>query len=263
MLYGYSQSPLNDANGASPWSSYNDPAMVGLFPAAALLYRQGHVAPAKTTYCLQFDRDQLYFKSPDPPHCAAVRTLLETSRLTIGLPETKELPWLKPTKPAADVKVVTDPNQDFIPAGQTFVQSDTGELTRDWRKGIQTIDTPKSQAAQGWIGGETVQLKDVEFKLKTPKAVVAVQALDGNPLASSKKLFITAVARVMPSAGNKTPFLSEPIEGTITVRAPAGLTLVPLKPDGTEGAAIATTYADGKYTITLSKPIVTHWYVMK
>lgn len=263
MIYGYSQTPLNDMDGASPWSSFNDPGMMGVMPAAALLFRQGHVAQAKTTYCLQFDREQLYFKSPDPARCAAVRTLLETSRLTIGLPETKELPWLKPATPGPDVKVTSDPNQDFIPPGQTFVQSDTGELKRDWRKGIQTIDTPKTQAAQGWLGGETVQLKDVELKLQTPKALVAVQSLDGSPVASSKKLLLTVMARVMLSANNKPPFLSEPVEGVITLRAPAGLTLSPLKPDGTEGAAVAAPYADGKYTIALSKPIVTHWYLLK
>lgn len=263
MIYGYSQTPLNEMDGASPWSSFNDPAMMGVMPAAALLYRQGHVAPAKTTYCLQFDREQLYFKGPNPNTSAAVRTLLETSRLTIGLPETKELPWLKPAKPGPDVKVVTDPNQDFIPPDQTFVQSDTGEVKRDWRKGVQTIDTPRSQAVQGFIGGDTVQLKDVEVKLRTPKAVVAVQSLDGSPLASSKKLLITVMARVILSANGKPPFLSEPIEGTIAVRAPAGLTLVPLKPDGSEGAPIAAPYADGRYTLTLGKPLVSHWFLLK
>ena len=133
-------------------------------PAAALLYRQGHVSPAKTTYCLMLDPSQLFDRALNPDTSATIRTLAEQSRLTIGMPRVKELPWLKPTKPSSDATIVTDPDHDFIPEGQSFVRSDTGELTRDWEQGIQTIDTPRTQAVSGWIGGKTLKTRDATFE---------------------------------------------------------------------------------------------------
>ena len=77
---------------------------------------------------------------------ATIRTLIEQSQLTIGMPAVKELPWLKPSETPGDVNVVTDPDHDHIPAGATEVRSDTGELARNWTEGVQTIDTPRTQA---------------------------------------------------------------------------------------------------------------------
>ena len=76
---------------------------------------------------------------------------------------------MKPAEPSGDMTIVTDPQHDFIPAGQSGVTSDTGELTRNWKEGIETIDTPKTKAVSGWIGGKTLKLKDASFESSTGK----------------------------------------------------------------------------------------------
>ncbi|MBI5723456.1 MAG: cellulase family glycosylhydrolase [Planctomycetes bacterium] len=264
MIYNYSQSVFTKPDKPHQWSTYPDPALNGMMPAAALAFRAGQISPAKEAYCLQLSREDCYMKGLGV--VAAIRTLTERSKLTIGLPDMKELPWTKAPKPDAGYKVITDINQDFIPPGQDFVASDTGELTRNWIKGIQTIDAAKCQAAQGWIGGEAIATKNVSFKIEkeTPKAAVAVNSMDNKPIGESSKILITAIARVVTSEGGKMPLLSEPVKGSLTIKsANAGLKLVPLGGDGAELEAVPAEYKDGAYTVKLPAERGTHWFLLK
>ena len=65
-------------------------------------------------------------------------------------------------------------------------------------KGIYTINTPKTQAAMGWIGGEKLRLGDTDFEVKTRSATVVVQSLDDAPIFQSKQILISLGARAVP-----------------------------------------------------------------
>ncbi|MHB1557167.1 MAG: glycoside hydrolase family 5 protein, partial [Isosphaeraceae bacterium] len=190
MLFAYSQN-LGQPRNIEKWSTSYDPALTGVMPAAALIYRAGHVSPAKRTYCLKLDESKFFGSLVNPRTSAAIRTLAEQSKLTVAIPETRELRWLKPSRPAKNTIIVTDPNRDFLPPGGSFVQSDTGEITRDWQKGILVIDTPKSQVVSGWIGGQKIRTTDASFETRTRKAVVALSSVDGKPLADSHFILVT------------------------------------------------------------------------
>jgi hypothetical protein len=264
MIYNYAQSPLNAPGQPEEWSTFFDPALTGMMPAAALAFRQGHVSPAKTTYCLMLNQAQLFGRALNPKTSATIRTLTEQSRLTIGMPSVKELPWLKATQPPTGVSVVTDPDHDFIPAGQAFVRSDTGELLRNWKYGIQLIDTPKTQAISGWIEGKTLKTKDASFLFNNPKATVALSSLDNQPLASSRFMLITAVARAVPSPGNRMPMLSEPVAGSISLRTKTtGLQFMALRSDGRVIDRSEPTLDRETLTIQIPSARGTHWYVLK
>jgi len=208
-----------------PWCTHADPALTAIMPAAAIAFRNvggasvprvGVSAAAKKAYCVRLGRQQLYYERRSAANTAAVRTLVEQSKLTIGLPD----------------------------------------------KGIQTIDTPKTQAAQGWLGGETIELKDCTLRIKTPKATVAVTSLDDAPIALSKRLLITTVARVV-APGGKMPFLSEPVSGTLTIRSKAdGLKLFALAADGARLPTASFSHEKGEYTIRLPDGKGTHWYLL-
>ena len=92
MLFSYGQLPLAAPGQVETWSTYFDPALTGVMPAAAVAYRQGHVSPARTPYCLMLDPGQLFDRALNPKTSATIRTLTEQSKLTIGLPTVKELP---------------------------------------------------------------------------------------------------------------------------------------------------------------------------
>lgn len=260
MLYGYSQHQLGVKINGHNYSTYNDPAITGLMPAAALLYRQGHVSPAKKNYELQLSENDFFFKKQDPSTSKTIRTLMEISRIAIKMPDVSELPWLNENNVKTEnIIAISDPNKDFIPAGKDFVLSDTGELKRDWSKGIHTVDTPKSQIASGWIGGNPINLQDTSFKISTKKATVAVQSLSDEPINKSKAIFITAMARASP---DNTSFLSEPVSGDIVVSAPAGLNLFRIDALGSKSAPEQVDYIKGKYSINLDGKNATHWFIL-
>ena len=185
------------------------------------------------------------------------------SKVTIALPDVKELHWDAASTIAPGVTVVTDLQKDFIPAGQSAVRSDTGELTRRWDVGYQTIDTPRTQAAHGWIGGRQIKLAHVTLNVTTPKAAVAVTSLDSKPVAQSRRILITAIARVVASPGGRMPLLSEPVAGVLKITAPAGLTLRPLAGDGKRLAPAPAPHAGGAYTVTLPAGKGTHWFTLE
>ncbi|MGO9809558.1 MAG: hypothetical protein ACLP53_01955, partial [Isosphaeraceae bacterium] len=283
MLYNYSQmelqrpGPEEGRHRINKWSTFYDPALTGVMPAAAIAFRRGHISPARTSYCLKLSPHQLFETMLSPQqNTATIRSLIEQSRLTIGMPAVKELPWLKPSETSGDVTVVTDPDHDHIPAGAAEVRSDTGELVRNWAQGVQTIDTPRTQAVSGWIGGKALALKDASFQFNTRKAVVALSSIDDQPLSSSRFILITAVGQVRPSPATDMgkplpgrppehlPFLSEPVTGTITLRTrAAGLELLSLGPDGKVVSRATPPLEKDALAIRLPAGRGTHWYVLK
>jgi hypothetical protein len=262
MLYGYSQAPLDGYSQSNNYSTYNDPAIMGVMPTAALLFRDNHVSQAKQHYEMKLSRDDFFFKKQDPSTSKTIRTLLETSRFTVTVPEIAELPWLKnPVAKSNPATPVSDPDHDFIPTGQNFVESDTGELKRDWEKGIQTIDTVKSQVAAGNIGGEPIQLKNVTINISTKNAFAAAQSLDDEPLKSSKTIFITLMARSMPDK-DKRSFLSEPVSGSLEISARQGLKLYPINSRGEKDKAIEVNYEKGRYKLNFDQNNRYHWFLL-
>jgi len=266
MLYGYSQDGLRAAS-ASPWDSYMHPSIMGVIPAMALLYREGHVAPAKKTVVLAPAADLLFGNELSPKTSVAIRTILEKHRMVVAMPQTKLLPWLQPSKIDKDAVIIHDLNKSMLPENQDFIVSDTGEIKRDWRKGIMTINTLKSQLVMGRIGGHIIKLDDVMVKAKTPEAAIIFTSLDRKSIRTSKRILVSAVAKVAKVKLKrkwKTSYISEPVKAEITFSSiHKGLRLIALRPDGKEGQLLPLKKnKKGKYSFVLSEKDNTHWYII-
>ncbi|MDH4333602.1 MAG: hypothetical protein OEV89_13660, partial [Desulfobulbaceae bacterium] len=259
MEYAYSQVPLTSGGNPSNWHAFNDPALLATLPAAALLYRQGHVREATTTTVLALGRDNFFYRTVSAKNSVALRTAAEKGKLLIAMPKTKELPWLEPSLIPKDATICNDPDKPLLAVQAPEVVSDTGELRRNWDKGIYTINTPRTQAAMGWIGGEHIALPDAEITVTTKNATVAVQSLDGKPINRSERIMISLGARSVPAEGNKMPFSSEPVVGQLQVRAPAGLNLYRNVRQGGRREELPLAYKDGEYLITLDASLGTYW----
>ena len=260
MLYGYSQDGLR-GSGHSMWSVYNHPQSMALAPAAALLYREGHVRPAAKTVFVPLSRQQAFFEDVSERTSRTLRTMPERHRLMLGLPEVKDLPWLKPTAPPPEAETVTDLDRDFIPPGNEVV-SDTGQLRRNWIRGSFIVDTPKTQMVMGWIKDQPIRTADASFTITVPKAAVALSSLDRQPLRQSKKILISTIARMAIGADKQAR--TEPVAGTIALNSTVkGLRLVPLGSDGSRGNAIPLEARNGTYTILLPTDKQTHWFLLE
>ena len=259
MQFAYTQEPPN-RNSPSNWNSYNDPSLMATLPAAALLYRERHVAEATSTYVLDLDEATFFGQTVSPSSSPALRTAMELGKLLVAMPQAKSLPWLQRRPAPAGAVLIRDPAKALLPPDATQATSDTGELKRDWGDGVYTISTPRTRAALGWIGGRTVSLPDVDFKLATRSASVAVQSLDDKPVGASTELLVSIGTRSQPREARKGPFLVEPAAGTLTIRAPAGLKVYAL---GDGERPVSTDYRDGRYTITLDGKTPVHWLVVR
>ncbi len=263
MQYAYSQQSFDgDWVTADNWHAYNDPAMLATLPAAALLYRRGDVSEANTTYVFAPTPDTLFNKPVSPANSALLRTAMEIGKLQIAMPQTPELAWLQPGIIPSTAKVFHDPDQSLLDANASESTTDTGELKRNWKQGIYTIDTPRTQAVTGWIGGESISLGNIKVQVKTANASVVVQSLDNAPVAQSKDLLISLGTRAIPKEDDKTPFYVEPLEGTLSLQAPPGLTLFT---NGTlaQMKKLPATYVDGRYTIKFDDLQASNWLFLR
>lgn len=260
LQFAYSQQALDSRGKASNWDAFNDPGLIATLPAAALLYRRHDAQEARTNYVFAPTSEQLFDQLISPDNAVALRTAAEKGRLMIALPSVRELPWLIPSQIPANANVITDPQHPLIASNANEAVSDTGELRRNWQQGTYTIDTPRTQAAMGRIGGKAVRLTDVEIDVTTWNATVAVQSLDNNPITTSAALMISLGPRSIPDT-SYTTFRSEPVLGHLTIRAKKGLKLYKRDSDQVQNE-IPTSYADGRYHIELG-PIGTYWLFMK
>ncbi|MDT8312035.1 MAG: hypothetical protein RQ732_11355, partial [Methylophaga sp.] len=270
MLYGYSQSALNSLVNGSNYSSYNDPSLMAMMPAAALLYRQQHVDIARQHYRLQLPAEVFFGEAINADNSATIRTLLEQSRLTIDVQHLNKLPWLSGQAPAlANVAkvaenpplIITDANKDYIAADQQFVAADTGQIKRNWQTGILTIDSPQSQIMSGNIGQESYQLSSSEFHIETQSAVVAIQSLNEKPISDALEILISKIGHSLPVSRPSSAFVVEPIIGDILIKAPAGLKLYSLNSNG-KRQQLDVGYQNGAYHIRLDASQQSPWLLL-
>jgi hypothetical protein len=233
-------------------------------PAAALLYRQGHVRESHTTYVFAPTKEMLFDRSISPANSVALRTASERGKLEIAMPKVSELPWLDQSVIPPAATVIHDHGHSLIPVNASEIISDTGELTRNWHQQTYTINTPRTQAAMGKIGGNTISLAEVELRVVAKNAVVAVQSLDENPISRSQSIMISAGAgaRSTPSPGDSSPYLSERVEGDILVRAPAGLRLHAWDASAGRLRPMPMSFKEKRYRIALDGNLTSSWLLL-
>jgi hypothetical protein len=263
MFFAYAVDPL--VNGRAVPSIYqvaDDPVLLAVLPAAALLYRQSHVREAATVYVFAPNEDTLFNHAVSAANSPAIRTAAERGKLLVALPQVPELPWLAPSVIPKGVQIIRDAGTSLLTSGASEATSDSGELRRNWKRGFFTIDTPRSEAAMGWIGGTAFLLHDVTLKLSTRDGVVAVQALDEKPINQSRDILISIAASA--SADSKSPsWLAQPMVGEVSITAPPGLHLS--RWDSGTAKAIplpAPPYIHGRYALSLGESLRSNWLLL-
>ena len=253
-----------------------DPARLAPMPAAALLFRRGDVALAEETVAVFLDKEHVYgwkggfgvsgermAKGAHEP-MTACRTGVEQHRVVVAL--------LKKPTSGDDISRVVTPETSLLPAGAKEVVSDTGEIRRNWGARVQLINTPRTQAAQGYLKAYgRVRLEDVTIVCRSPFAVIAVSSLSDAPLREADELLITTVANAqntgMTWRGDKNarkgrgPTVAEPVEADIVIaHRAARLTVVPLRVDGSGAPEVPVEKTAGGFRFTVAARYRTLYY---
>ena len=124
--------------------------------------------------------------------------------------------------------------------------SDTGEVIRDFGKGLLIVNTPRTQGFTGFPKGE-LTFRDISVTSRTMFTTILVSSLDGAGLDTAKKMLLTVIARAENDKDNmqyasfvKAPngmirgeylTVAHPQPGLGTVRVePTDATVRPLRP---------------------------------
>jgi hypothetical protein len=112
-------------------------------------------------------------------------------------------------------------------------KADRGQARRlaawDPAAGRLVVATPFTQALAGWASRRPATFESLTIDTESPFAVVAVSSLGAEPIATSKRLLVTAVARVEPTGllyvdalhhevadPGRPPLLVEPVRARVT-----------------------------------------------
>jgi hypothetical protein len=190
----------------------SDPAVMGQFPAAALLYRRGLVKTADAVVHLETGLPDLFALKGLP--VAAPQNLDRLRAEGIlpgrggatsgrGMPPRAAVDPLATLAGRVEVDVteagagpskVADLSR-YIDRGARKVRSATGELTWDWGRGLVTIDAPAAQGATGLLQqAGVISLGDVTIAAGVEYGSVLVVALDDEPLATSGRMLVQVMS---------------------------------------------------------------------
>jgi hypothetical protein len=186
-----------------PWTLMT-PAMMGQFPAAALIYRRGLVSSGAVLAALDLNQEAVSRLGGTPLPQDAALDELRLKDIPPGA-EVKPGGRLDPLMHYAgrvDVKFVTSDTkmkisnlEPFIDHAAQTVTSTTGELKLDYGKGVLTINAPRAQGASGLLQtAGRVETKDLSIASDMELGHIVAVSLDEQPLATSRKILLQVMS---------------------------------------------------------------------
>lgn len=247
-----------------PWTLMS-PAMIGQFPAAALIFRRGLVEPGDLLVDLDLSLDAMFDLRGTA--LAQRAALDELRRQDVGAnaapSEGSGIDPLVHYAGRVNVDFTTGPGTStmadtsrLIDREGRVVTSSNGQLRLDYGKGLLTIDAPAAQGVSGALNAAgTVRLKDLTVESPLELGHVVAVALDGKPLAASGRIFLQVMTeekangfqteplgdgtRRIVSIG-QDPWLVKDVAGTVRLTRPdaGSLRVTPLDDNGMPGEPI-------------------------
>ncbi|MFN9174481.1 MAG: hypothetical protein ACK58N_08200 [Synechocystis sp.] len=192
----------------------NTPELLGNFPAAALLYRQGYVQSGQTIVQEQRSLADLWQRQPaliteesgfDPN-----RDRQPELRGKTGKNQVNPLAFL--VGPVQVRYGVSQPRNQvgnltpYLQTQQKQVRSITGEMNWNYGQGLFTLDSPQAQAVTGFLrNAGPIQLTDVAIASKNHYATAIVVSLDGKAIKNSQKLLVEVGTEARPTQWQQRP----------------------------------------------------------
>ena len=179
-----------------PWTLMS-PAMMGQFPAAALIFRRGLVAPGAVLAEIDLNRERLLHL--EGTTLAGLDPLVHHA----GRVEVRFTPATASTK-LRDVA-------PFIDRAAQTVTSTTGELKLNYRIGLLTIDAPRVQGTSGRLGeAGTIETRNLRVESGMELGHIVAVALDERPLGTARKILLQVMSEERPSG-----FRAVPVSATV------------------------------------------------
>jgi hypothetical protein len=237
------------------------PHYIGQFPALARAVHEGHITEADIIAERHVSQDDVF----------AGRDVLGQS-LSAGGFDDKELEGNSVTPPAAlaigRVTVAFDEEPTrlddlsrYWDEDATTLTSSTDELSWNYGERYVEVRSPKTQGVIGFAGGKSIDLPALSVDIETPFVSLIFTPLDGQDLALSRHVLITAMARDRQTGSEYSsdqsqltvvggpPLLMEPVQATIRFAGDDKVTVKALDLYGVPRSESIETYSDGSFRI--------------
>jgi hypothetical protein len=172
----------------APYELFNDPCVIGLFPAAALLFHQNEIQSARRTARIRFDENYQSEEEPLTPLNTRATRLASSMKIEIDLDNKSSAPFVFSTTTPENLnekRLRADKNQN---------------LRRDPERGLILIDTPRAQAAIGQLKNVLPDdLSQIKLDSEEEFGVVCVSSMNKNSISRSNDLLVSIVSQARNS----------------------------------------------------------------
>jgi hypothetical protein len=211
-----------------PWTLMS-PAMMGQFPAAALIYRQGLVKTGDLVARVALSReDLLALKGTPLPQDAAfdelrLKDVPADSEHNPGQSLDPLLHYVGRSQVLFTNRTAVDLNlpAKSIDHSARTVRSSTGELLLDYGRGTLTINAPAAQGISGNLAalGET-KLADLTISSDLDLAHIVLVSLDNQPIKTSSRILLQVMSEEQNSGWKSEPAENQKLRITSIGRDP-------------------------------------------
>jgi hypothetical protein len=250
------------------FSINSNPAKMALMPAAALLFLRGDLPPATEETRLEI------------PEQSVVELMARNGQYIDSAWNAVGGIWPEALRRRVSVAFIPD-RKGAVSTALRRATTTAAKPALNWRaegdRALFTADAPRSKAAVGLLGGQTVELSGwiIKHAGKPPAfAAVTLTAKDDRDMDRSRSLLLTAVGRVenkgaqwnadRTSVGNRWgdgPTLAEGVPATITIRTKALTAAVhALDATGKRRGRVEARLAGGILAFTIGPEHKTVWY---
>lgn len=258
------------------------PMELGLFPAAAWMYRQGYLDEGKPAVHEERALTDMWHGRPpliseeagydqnrdkELPKDSAVKSTIDPLAFLVGRVEV-----VYGGNPAHSTQVDL---ASYLDRQAKTVRSVTGEERLNWQEGLFVLASPKAVGAAGFLGkAGAVPCGDAVITCTNPYAAVTLVSLDGLPIRQSKRLLLQvgtterptewkdhaqeidlgnhrrAPGMVIDSIGHN-PWSIECAHGSIAIANPALATAVSLNANAMPTTPLAVRHEEGRCVVPL------------
>jgi hypothetical protein len=231
------------------------PAVMGQFPATALMVRTGMLQQGEPVVQANLNLDSLFRLEGAPVTAPQNLDALRAADIPAGQVASQgaidpRAFFVGPVRMAFDETPADSRFADlseFINPSAQVIRSNTGELVWDYGAGVLRVESPRAQGAVGFLGEYgPVELPDVTIELENEYGSVLVVSLDGEPLATSRRMLVQVMTEERNRGWQTTPSgmiqeivdvgtfpleVREPI-GSVRLRIGSAFAMTPLDENG-------------------------------
>lgn len=208
-----------------PWTLMT-PAMLGQFPAAALIYRRGLVSEGRQLATVHLNRTDLLALqgTPLPQEAALDELRLKDVPATRSVAPGKRLDPLLHYSGRTAVSFTTDPSRvvlaetrSWINHADRVVTSSTAELKLDYGRGLLFIDAAAAQGVSGSLAkAKMAETRDLTITSELQLGHIVAVALDGQPLNQARRILLQVMSEEKTS-GFRTEDVSPEVRRIVSI----------------------------------------------